>query len=78
MAPKVLIIGATGVIGKPITEQVIAAKSSFERIAILTSANTVETKVDEIKSLKDNGVEVFVGDLGVEADVKKAYEGMAT
>lgn len=78
MAPKVLIIGATGVIGKPITEQVIAAKSSFERIAILTSTNTVKAKVDEIKSLKDNGVEVFVGDLGVEADVKKAYEGMAT
>ena len=77
MAPKILIIGATGLIGKPITEQILAAKSSFERIAILTSTNTVSNKSDEIKALKEKGVNVFEGDLGVEADVKKAYDGMS-
>ena len=75
MAPKILIIGATGVIGKPITEQIIAAKSSFGRIAILTSSNTVTNKADEIKVLKEREVDVLVGDLGNEADVKKAYQG---
>jgi nucleoside-diphosphate-sugar epimerase len=76
MAPKILIIGATGVIGKPITEQILAAKSSFERIAILTSTSTINNKPDEIAALKEKGAEVFEGDLGVEADVKRAYEGM--
>jgi nucleoside-diphosphate-sugar epimerase len=78
MPPKVLIIGATGVIGKPITDQILAAKSSFERISILTSANTVNNKADEIKVLKEKGVDVFVGDLGVEEEVKAAYTGKST
>jgi nucleoside-diphosphate-sugar epimerase len=78
MAPKILIVGATGVIGKPITEQIVATKSSFERIAVLTSTNTVNNKVEEIKALKENGVDVLVGDLAVEADVKRAYDGRST
>ena len=76
MAPKVLIIGATGTIGKPITQQIIAASSSFERIAILTSNNTLNSKKDELKALTARGVDTLVGDLGIEAEVKKAYEGM--
>jgi len=71
-----LIIGATGVIGKPITAQIVAAKSSFGRIAILTSQNTVATKAKEIEALKKEGVDILVGDLAVEEDVKKAYEGI--
>jgi uncharacterized protein YbjT (DUF2867 family) len=67
--------GATGLIGKHITQQILVAKSSFDRIAILTSQNTANTKAAEIEQLKRNGVQVFIGDLGVEADVKKAYEG---
>lgn len=75
MTPNILIIGATGVIGKPITTQIVAAKASLGRIAILTSQNTATTKADEIDALRKEGVEIFVGDLGVEGDVKKAYEG---
>ena len=75
MSAKILIIGATGVIGKPITGQILAAKSSFERIAILTSPNTVNNKADEINAMKGKGVDVFVGDLGSEDDVKRAYKG---
>ena len=78
MAPKILIIGATGVIGEAITEQVIASKSSFECVAILTSSETLNHKARAIKTLKRRGVEILVGDLGVEADVKKAYEGTST
>jgi nucleoside-diphosphate-sugar epimerase len=76
MAPKILIIGATGTIGKPITHQIIAASSSFERIAILTSTNTLNNKKDELKALTAQGVDALVGDLGIEVEVKKAYEGM--
>jgi len=76
MAPNILIIGATGAIGVYITQQIISAKSSFGRIAILTSQNTVNTKAAELEKLKSAGVEVIVGDLGVEEDVKKAYQGL--
>jgi uncharacterized protein YbjT (DUF2867 family) len=75
MPPNILIIGATGAIGAPITTQIIAAKSSFGRIAILTSPNTASQKADEIGSLRSQGVEVFIGDITVEEDVKKAYQG---
>jgi uncharacterized protein YbjT (DUF2867 family) len=75
MAPNILIIGATGAIGKPITTQIIAAKSNFGRLAILTSPNTIANKPSEIDALKAQGVEIFVGDLGSEEDVKKAYQG---
>ena len=75
MPSKVLIIGATGAIGKPITAQILAAKSKIERVAIITSNSTVTNKADEIKALKAKGVEVYVGDLGAEEDVKRAYKG---
>jgi len=76
MPTNILIIGATGAIGNPITTQIIAAKSSFGRIAILTSANTLSQKAEEIEKLKSQGVEIFTGDLTVEEDVKKAYQGI--
>lgn len=75
MAPMILIIGATGAIGKPITQEILAAKSHFERIAIVTSTNTLNNKKDEVKALTEQGVDVLVGDLTNEMEVKKAYEG---
>ncbi|KAH8601832.1 NmrA-like family-domain-containing protein [Bisporella sp. PMI_857] len=74
MGLNILIIGATGVIGKYITQQIVLAKSSFGRIAILTSKNTLDTKAPEIEVLKKEGVEVFVGDITLEKDVKSAYK----
>jgi hypothetical protein len=65
------------VIGKPITEEIIAAKSSFNRIAILTSTSTLNTKTSDVKRLREKGVDVLVGDLTIEADVKRAYEGQS-
>ena len=72
---NILIFGATGVIGKFIIEQLVAAKSNFSRIVIFTSRGTVENKKDEIGRLKEQGVEVVVGDVTNESDVRKAYEG---
>jgi uncharacterized protein YbjT (DUF2867 family) len=73
----ILVIGATGVIGKYILDQLVLAKdnSGFEKIAILTSAGTVDKKADDISKLKAKGVEVLVGDLTKEDEVKKDYTG---
>ena len=75
MQQDILIVGATGVIGAPITKAIISAKTSFRRIAILTSSATVTNKASEIGSLKSQGVEILIGDLSREQDVKNAYDG---
>ncbi|KAF2795981.1 isoflavone reductase family protein [Melanomma pulvis-pyrius CBS 109.77] len=75
---KILLFGATGVIGKFILEQLIEAKPAFEKIGIFTSPGTAEKKADAIKKLKERGVEVVVGDVNSEEDVKKAYEAYNT
>jgi uncharacterized protein YbjT (DUF2867 family) len=74
---RILVIGATGVIGKYILDQLVLAKDNagFDNIAILTSKGTVDNKADEISKLKSKGVEVIVGDVTKEEDVKKAYDG---
>lgn len=77
MPQNLLIIGATGVIGKYITKEIIKAKTSFGRIAILTSENTIQKKSSEINDLKRSGAEVLVGDITKEKDVKRAYHGLA-
>jgi FlaA1/EpsC-like NDP-sugar epimerase len=75
MPQNLLIIGATGVIGKPITRAIVDAKDAFGRIAVLTSENTIQNKESEIKELEKSGVEVLIGDITKEEDVKKAYNG---
>lgn len=72
---KILVFGATGVIGKYIISGLIDAKASFEKVGIFTSPATVENKKAEIAALKDKGVEVLVGNVESEADVTKAYDG---
>lgn len=72
---KVLIFGATGVIGKYLIQEIVNAKSSFDKIGLFTSPNTAENKADEIKSWEEKGVNIHVGDVNSEEDVKKAYAG---
>jgi NAD(P)-dependent dehydrogenase (short-subunit alcohol dehydrogenase family) len=75
--PKnILVFGATGAIGKYIIEELYNARSSFEKIAFFTSKATAENKADEIKSWREKGVDVIVGDVTSEDDISKAYEGM--
>lgn len=72
----VLVFGATGVIGKFITAALVEDKHSFDRLAIFTSPSTLEKKPAEIQALKDQGVEILVGDLTSKEDVLNAYAGM--
>jgi nucleoside-diphosphate-sugar epimerase len=72
---KILLFGATGVIGKYILEQLIEAKPAFERVGIFTSPGTAETKKEDLEKLKEKGVKVVIGDVNSDSDVKKAFEG---
>jgi FlaA1/EpsC-like NDP-sugar epimerase len=72
---RVLIFGATGVIGKYIIQEVVNVKSSFDKIGLFTSPETAKNKPDEINSWKEKGVAIHVGDVNSEEDVKKSYEG---
>jgi uncharacterized protein YbjT (DUF2867 family) len=71
----ILVFGGTGVIGQFIVKALLASKDSFGRLAIFTSQNTVETKASFIRSLKDGGFEIIVGDVRNDEDVVAAYQG---
>ncbi|KAF2497396.1 putative isoflavone reductase family protein [Lophium mytilinum] len=74
----ILVFGGTGVIGQYIVNALLAAKEDFGRLAIFTSQNTVNTKSDSIQSLREDGLEIIVGDVRNEEDVVEAYKGFNT
>ncbi|EJU04125.1 NADP-binding protein [Dacryopinax primogenitus] len=75
---KVLLIGSTGTIGYHILHAFLPKVASFKRVAIFTSQNTVGTKKELVDKVKASGVEVIVGDLGNEAQVKETFSGFDT
>ncbi|KIW00313.1 uncharacterized protein PV09_08200 [Verruconis gallopava] len=75
---NVLVFGATGVIGRFIIAQLVANKADFNRIAIFTSLSTISSKSPEIQRLRNDGVEIIVGDVNLDSDVLKAYQGIDT
>ena len=70
----IIIFGATGVIGVFLTQALVDAKASFGRLAIFTSPSTVERKAELINKLKQQGVEIIVGDLLSENELDAARE----
>jgi aspartate-semialdehyde dehydrogenase len=72
---RILMFGATGLIGKYIISELYNARSSFDKIGFFTSPKTNETKSDEVNGWKAKGIEVIVGDMNSEDDVKKAFQG---
>jgi uncharacterized protein YbjT (DUF2867 family) len=72
---KVLVFGATGLIGHHIIQEIHNARSSFEKIGFFTSESTAKNKSEEISDWREKGVEVIVGNVNSEDDVAKAYEG---
>ncbi|KAJ6540867.1 hypothetical protein DFH09DRAFT_991354 [Mycena vulgaris] len=57
MAPSVLIIGASGIVGRPLVQEFLKNKSKFGRIAILADP----AKVSRFAEVQAQGVEVVVG-----------------
>ena len=77
-ASSILIFGATGSIGKYITNHIVNAQPPFSRVTIFTSEDTLTRKADYINELKSKGVMIITGDITNEHDVTKAYEGVDT
>ncbi|TKA69989.1 hypothetical protein B0A55_08841 [Friedmanniomyces simplex] len=75
---SILVFGATGVAGKYIIDALVARKSSFSRLGIFTSQNTVDKKAELIQRLKSEGIHVHVGHVGKEEDVLAAYQDYDT
>ncbi|PYH89946.1 isoflavone reductase family protein [Aspergillus ellipticus CBS 707.79] len=75
---NLLIFGATGTIGSYITAAIVAARPSFNRIAIFTSPNTFNSKAPALDALRQQGVDILVGDITSREEVLKAYEGIDT
>ncbi|KAF5021757.1 hypothetical protein F66182_6207 [Fusarium sp. NRRL 66182] len=77
--PKnILIFGATGNIGRYITNAIVNAKPAFDQVAIFTSEGTLSKKSDYIQELTSKGVKIITGDVTSEQDVKNAYQGVDT
>lgn len=75
---KILVIGATGVIGKVLVDAILNAKEQFETIGVFTSQATVENKKDLIELFKARGAVVRIGDLYNDDDVLNVYKGKST
>lgn len=73
---KLLVFGATGLIGQHIIREIYNARSSFDKIGFFTSKSTANNKPDELKDWKEKGVNVIVGDVNSEEDVAKACQGV--
>lgn len=74
-AKNILLFGATGQIGSFILEAILSARNSFDRVAIFTSARTAETKLAYLEKLKQQNVEVIIGNVEDESAVERAYKG---
>jgi nucleoside-diphosphate-sugar epimerase len=72
---RILMFGATGVIGKYIISELYNARSSFEKIGFFTSPKTAGTKSEEVNDWRAKGIEVIIGDVNSEDDVRNAYQG---
>lgn len=72
---RILVLGATGVLGKVIVEALLDTKDSWDRIGIFTSPATVESKPDLITSLQARGVNIITGDINNDVEVSKAFNG---
>ncbi|KLU89892.1 hypothetical protein MAPG_08861 [Magnaporthiopsis poae ATCC 64411] len=71
---NILIFGATGNIGVPITEAILKASPGFGKVIIFTSQGTADGKKQLLDEWKSQGAEVVVGDVTSAADVSAAYK----
>jgi nucleoside-diphosphate-sugar epimerase len=57
MAPSVLIIGASGTVGRPLVQEFLKNKTRFKRLAVLADP----AKVSRFEEVQSQGVELVVG-----------------
>ncbi|KAJ7160643.1 hypothetical protein C8R43DRAFT_1086806 [Mycena crocata] len=69
MAPSVLIIGASGTVGRPLVQEFLRSKTRFRRVAVLADP----AKISRFDDVKKDGVEVVVGSF-LEASSYKGFD----
>ncbi|KAJ7760311.1 hypothetical protein DFH07DRAFT_884076, partial [Mycena maculata] len=69
MAPSVIIVGASGTVGRPLVQEFLKNKTGFRRIAVLADP----TKVSRFTDAQSQGVEVVVGSF-LEANCYKGFD----
>lgn len=67
--PSVLIIGASGYLGKPMCAEFLAQRSKFKRIAILTT----EEKKAKFAKVEADGLELVLGSFTDPSSFKGSY-----
>jgi len=74
---NILLIGSTGTIGSGIRKALVARKSAFDRVGVLTgSASLSDPKKAEVfESVKNEGIEIVVAELDDKAGLVKALKG---
>ncbi|RFU74886.1 isoflavone reductase [Trichoderma arundinaceum] len=77
-AEAVIIFGATGLVGKYISEAILNSATDFRRIGVFTSLDSLKTKAEAIATLKLRGAEVISGDINSKEDVTRALDGFDT
>ncbi|RFU81266.1 isoflavone reductase family [Trichoderma arundinaceum] len=74
----ILVFGATGNVGKNITNSLVNAQPTFPKISIFTSESTARSKSELINGWKSAGISVIIGDIANPSDVTAAYQGVDT
>ena len=70
---KILIFGATGLIGTHILNAILTAQPPFEKVGIFTSPATAQSKAQLIDDLKSKDVHIHIGDVENAEDITQAY-----
>lgn len=72
---RILVLGATGVVGKVLTNSLLNAGKAFDRIGIFTSAESAASKKDILDAFRARGAELIIGDINNDNEVLAAYQG---
>ena len=76
---RILIFGASGLIGTPITTAILAAAPQHSwKVSVFTSPESAQKKSRLFSDLEARGAKIILGDLDSAEDVKAAYEGIDT
>jgi nucleoside-diphosphate-sugar epimerase len=74
---NILLIGSTGTIGSALRKALVARKSAFDKVGVLTGAASLADpkKAEVFQSVKNEGVEIVVAELDDKAGLVKALKG---
>lgn len=73
---RLLIFGATGLIGSHVLRALLDANSEFDEIRVFTSEETVKTKAVTIDRIEKDGATIFIGNLEDDEDIRRGYNGI--